>query len=45
MHMHHVAALTVGGNFHDGIESVKKNAPLAERYERLTSKNGKHYFT
>jgi len=28
----------------NGIESVKKNAPLAERYERLTSKNGKFYF-
>lgn len=29
----------------NGIESVKKNAPLPERYEKLTSKNGKHYFT
>jgi uncharacterized protein len=29
----------------NGIESVKKNAPLAERYEKLTSKNGKFYFT
>ena len=29
----------------NGIESVKKNAPLAERYERLTSKSGKAYFT
>lgn len=28
----------------NGIESIKKNAPLAERYERLTSKNGKFYF-
>jgi uncharacterized protein YegP (UPF0339 family) len=28
-----------------GIESVKKNAPLVERYEKLTSKNGKFYFT
>ena len=29
----------------NGIESVKKNAPLAERYEKLTAKNGKFYFT
>ena len=29
----------------NGIESVKKNAPVAERYEKLTSKNGKFYFT
>jgi uncharacterized protein len=29
----------------NGIESVKKNAPLAERYEKLASKNGKFYFT
>lgn len=28
----------------NGIESVKKNATLAERYNRLTSKNGKYYF-
>jgi uncharacterized protein len=28
----------------NGIESVKKNAPLAERFEKLTSKNGKPYF-
>lgn len=28
----------------NGIESVKKNAPLAEHYEKLTSKNGKFYF-
>jgi uncharacterized protein YegP (UPF0339 family) len=28
-----------------GIESVRKNAPIAERYEKLTSKNGKFYFT
>ena len=28
----------------NGIESVKKNAPIAERYEKLTSKNGKYYF-
>ena len=29
----------------NGIESVKKNAPLAERYDKLTSKSGKFYFT
>jgi len=29
----------------NGIESVKKNAPLAERYEKLTSKNGRFFFT
>ena len=29
----------------NGIESVKKNAPLAERYEKLSSKNHKFYFT
>jgi len=29
----------------NGIESVKKNAPVADRYEKLTSKNGKFYFT
>ena len=29
----------------NGIESIKKNAALAERYEKLTSKNGKPYFT
>src|SRR6266481_5073951 len=29
----------------NGIESVKKNAPLAERYDTLTAKNGKFYFT
>lgn len=28
----------------NGIESVKTNAPLDERYDRLTSKNAKHYF-
>jgi uncharacterized protein len=28
----------------NGIESVKKNAPLDERYERRTSSNGKPYF-
>jgi len=29
----------------NGIESVKKNAPIPERYDKLTSRNGKHYFT
>jgi len=29
----------------NGIESVKKNAPMPERYDKLTSKNGKFYFT
>ena len=28
----------------NGIESVKKNAPMAERYENLTSTNDKPYF-
>ncbi|SCB72269.1 hypothetical protein GA0116948_10142 [Chitinophaga costaii] len=28
----------------NGIESVRKNAPLDERYERKTSTNGKDYF-
>lgn len=28
----------------NGIESVKKNAPDPSKYERLTSKNEKHYF-
>jgi uncharacterized protein YegP (UPF0339 family) len=28
----------------NGIESVKKNAPLDERYDRLESKGGKPYF-
>jgi len=28
----------------NGIRSVKKNAPIAERYEKLTSQNGKFYF-
>lgn len=28
----------------NGIESVKKNAPLDERYEKKTSSNGKYYF-
>ena len=29
----------------NGIESVRKNAPMAERYDKLVSKNGKFYFT
>jgi uncharacterized protein YegP (UPF0339 family) len=29
----------------NGIESVKKNAPIDGYYERLTLKSGKHYFT
>ncbi len=28
----------------NGIESVKANAPLAERYEKLASKKGEPYF-
>ena len=28
----------------NGIESVRKNAPLDERYERKQAKNGKHFF-
>ena len=29
----------------NGIESVKTNAPNDSRYDKLTAKNGKHYFT
>jgi len=29
----------------NGIASVKKSAPLGERYDKLTSKSGKFYFT
>ena len=29
----------------NGIESVKKNAPLDERYDRKESKNGKPFFS
>lgn len=29
----------------NGIESVKKNAPIAERYAKLTAKDGSFYFT
>ena len=28
----------------DGIASVRKNAPLDERYKRLVAKNGEYYF-
>ncbi len=28
----------------NGVESFKKNAPIPERYERLTASNGKFYF-
>ncbi|HEY2292693.1 MAG TPA: YegP family protein [Thermoanaerobaculia bacterium] len=28
----------------NGIESVKRNAPIDERYERKTAKNGEPYF-
>jgi len=29
----------------NGIDSVKKNAAIAERYAKMTSKDGKFYFT
>jgi uncharacterized protein YegP (UPF0339 family) len=29
----------------NGIESVRKSAPLSERYDKLVSKTGKYYFT
>ena len=29
----------------NGIESVRKNAPIAERYSKLTAKDGSYYFT
>ena len=32
------------GSAENGIESVKKNAPTDERYERKTGKNGKFMF-
>jgi hypothetical protein len=32
------------GGAENGIESVRKNAPLDERYERRTSSDDKHYF-
>jgi len=32
------------GGAENGIASVKKNAPLDERYERLTAKNNAPYF-
>lgn len=28
----------------NGIESVKKNSPVDERFERKVAKNGKHFF-
>ena len=28
----------------NGVESVKRNAPIEERYERKTAKNGEPYF-
>lgn len=30
---------------HDGIASVKKNAPVSERYNRKNTSNGKFHFT
>ncbi|NDW08383.1 YegP family protein [Dysgonomonas sp. 520] len=35
---------TTKANCKNGIESVKKNGPIDERYERKESKNGKWYF-
>jgi uncharacterized protein YegP (UPF0339 family) len=35
---------TQKGSALNGIESVKKNAPLDERYERRTAKDGSPYF-
>lgn len=35
---------TTKANCNNGIESVKKNAPIDERYERKEAKNGKPYF-
>ena len=29
----------------NGIESVRKNSPMAERYTKLTAKDGSFYFT
>lgn len=31
-------------NCYSGIESCQKNSPKDERYQRLTSSNGKYYF-
>lgn len=36
---------TTRGAAEGGIASVQTNSPLAERYERKTSSNGKAYFT
>jgi uncharacterized protein len=36
---------TTTGAMHNGIESVKKNAPDDKHYDREESKNGKYYFT
>lgn len=36
---------TTRASAENGIASVQKNAPLAERYEKLVSKSGKPYFT
>lgn len=35
---------TTKENCKNGVESVKKNSPLDERYDRLVAKNGKTYF-
>jgi uncharacterized protein YegP (UPF0339 family) len=32
------------GSAENGVESVRKNAPVEERYERKTTKAGKHMF-
>ena len=36
---------TTKASAENGIESVKTNSPYDERYDRLTSSNGKPYFT
>ena len=36
---------TAKASAENGIESVKTNSPHDERYDRLTSSNGKPYFT
>ena len=36
---------TAKSSAENGIESVKANSPFDERYNRLTSTNGKPYFT
>ena len=35
---------TTKENCKNGVESVKKNAPVDARYDKLVSKNGKPYF-